>query len=318
VKQAADITVVIPTHNREPLLPRSLGSALGQVGVSVEVIVVDDGSTDATSAILGAQRDPRVRVITHARSLGVTAARNAGVARARSGWIALLDDDDLWAPDKLRVQLDAVRATGAEFAYCAAVHLGPDLQVLRIEPAPEPESLASLLLSVNALPAGSSNVLVARRLLTELGGFDESLFHLADWDLWLRLAQSATGVACEDALVGYVKHPQNMLGLRPRGFFGELERFAVKHRDATGASGLEFDRVEVARWVAVTHRRAGRRIDAAAAYLRAARFGDCRRSVGSLLRTISERHPYVGRWPVGSLDEPAWLESLRGSRPLPF
>jgi hypothetical protein len=85
--------------------------------------------------------------------------------------------------------------------------------------------------------------------------------------------------------VGYVKHADNMLGLQARDFFAELERLAAKHREASRAHGREIDRVEVARWVAATHRRAGRRTDAAAAYLRAVRFGDTKVSEACLRRS---------------------------------
>jgi glycosyltransferase involved in cell wall biosynthesis len=309
---SAEITVVIPTRNRRMWLDRSLGCALGQRGVAVEVIVVDDGSTDGTRAMVGGHPDPRVRVVGHAEPVGVAAARNHGIELACTEWVAVLDDDDLWAPDKLRIQLSAAREHGAGFAYSAAAHVGTDLRVLGIEAAPDPESLAALLRSYNAMPAGSSNVLVTRKLLGELGGFDVSLFHLADWDLWIRLSQRARGVACPDVLVAYVKHPENMLGLRQGGFFNEFRAFAIKHGDRLGDSGREIDRVAVARWVATTHRQAGRRVAAALAYIQAARFGDRRRNLGSLFRTFSERRPYVEQWPPPlSGPEPLWLASLR-------
>jgi glycosyltransferase involved in cell wall biosynthesis len=314
VERAAEISVVIPTLNRWPWLERSLRGALAQNDVSIEIAVVDDGSTDATGRMLRAPGDPRVRVLTHARPMGVAASRNHGIREARGEWIAFLDDDDLWAPDKLSVQLAAVRRTGADFAYCAAAHVHGDLRLIEIEPAPTPDSLADGLLSTNALPAGSSNIIIRRRTLIELGGFDESLFHLADWDLWLRLVQQANGVACDKVLVGYVKHSENMLGRNERDFFREFERFAAKHRDASRGAGRDIDRVGVARWVATTHRRAGRRGDAAAAYLRAVRFGDRRRSVGSLLRTLSARDPTIERARSAGAIAPQWLSGFREPR----
>jgi glycosyltransferase involved in cell wall biosynthesis len=101
------VSVVIPTHNRSDLLALTLRSALSQRDVAFEVIVVDDGSADETSEVVAGLGDPRVRLIRHDVSQGVSAARNRGIAEARAEWIAFLDDDDLWAPDKLSFQLTA-------------------------------------------------------------------------------------------------------------------------------------------------------------------------------------------------------------------
>jgi hypothetical protein len=185
--------------------------------------------------------------------------------------------------------------------------------VILIEAAPDPDSLAALMLSYNAMPAGSSNVIVRRSLLVELGGFDVRFFHLADWDLWLRLSQGATGAACDEVLVGYVKHADNMVENRERDLFAELGDLAAKHREASRAYGREFDRAAVAKWVAATHRRAGRRTDAAAAYLRAVRLGD-RRSLGSLLRMLVESEPHVEPWAPQCGSEPVWLQLWREPR----
>src|ERR671931_448444 len=115
---APEVTVVVPTHGRWDLLSTAaLPASLGQEGVDLEVVVVDDGSTDATAEGLARIEDPRLRVVRHDRPHGVAQARNAGIAAARGEWVALLDDDDLWAPWKLRAQLDAAVAERAVFAY---------------------------------------------------------------------------------------------------------------------------------------------------------------------------------------------------------
>ncbi len=103
-----DVSVIIPTRNRRQLLELTLRSVLWQRDVDFEVIVVDDGCTDDTPQMLRDLRDPRIRTVRHERSQGVSAARNHGIAEARGEWVAFLDDDDLWAPDKLTQQLDAL------------------------------------------------------------------------------------------------------------------------------------------------------------------------------------------------------------------
>ena len=309
---SVEISVVIPTLNRWALLRETLRGALSQQGVDAEVIVIDDGSVEAGSPALGVPQDRRLRLIRHERPKGVAAARNRGIFEARGEWIALLDDDDLWAPNKLRTQLAAARAAGAGFAYASAVHVDRDLRPLQIERAPAPERLTGLLLSHNAIPAGSSNVIARREILRELGGFDERFFHLADWDLWLRLAQRTAGAACEEVMVAYVKHPENMLGVGPHAFFRELSRFEARHCEAAQLSGVELDRVAVARWVAFTHRQSGRRLRAAKGYLRAMRFGKRRMNFGSAVRSLSEsRPPLLPRPSIAAV--PDWLEAY-GSR----
>ena len=111
-----------------------------------------------------------------------------GSPQARGEWLAFLDDDDLWSPHKLRRQLDASQAKKAVFGYTAAVVLDEEGVMIDSLEAPPPEQLLSRLLPGNAIPAGASNVLARTDVVSRLGGFDESLAHLADWDMWLRLA----------------------------------------------------------------------------------------------------------------------------------
>src|ERR687898_2985729 len=95
----ADVSVVVPTHDRPRLLMQTLGSILRQQAVDFEVIVVDDGSRDGTAEVVSWLGDARVRLLRHDRSKGVSAARNTGIAAAHGEWLAFCDDDDLWAPN---------------------------------------------------------------------------------------------------------------------------------------------------------------------------------------------------------------------------
>jgi len=100
------VSVVVPSHNRARLLRRTLRSILAQHLTDLEVVLVDDGSTDETPQITNGA-DPRIVVIRNQEPGGVSAARNRGIAAARGEWIAFCDDDDLWSPDKLSRQLMA-------------------------------------------------------------------------------------------------------------------------------------------------------------------------------------------------------------------
>jgi len=90
-----EVSVIVPTRNRCLELGLAVRSALGQLGVQLEVVIVDDGSTDATGQLVSRISDPRVRYLRRTMSVGVSAARNAGIAEARGRWIAFLDDDDV-------------------------------------------------------------------------------------------------------------------------------------------------------------------------------------------------------------------------------
>jgi len=261
---AVDVTVVIPTLNRRELLARAaLPSALRQTGVEVEVLIVDDGSTDGTSTWVAELGDPRVRAIRHEAPRGVAAARNAGIGEAAAPWIAFLDDDDHWSPHKLAAQLAGlVRTPGAAFSYTSALVVAADGEPQDVMEAPPATEIRDRLLHQNVMPAGSSNVVASTELLRSLGGFDEGLAYLADWDLWIRLALAGRAVACDDALVAYVRHSARMQ-LTGRAALAELDRLRARH----ASSGFAPDGGRLLSWVASEQRRRGRRTEALATYV---------------------------------------------------
>ena len=160
-----EVSVVVPTHNRSGLLAQTLHSVLWQRGVDLEVLVVDDGSTDDTAEVVAALGDPRVRLLRHATPRGVSAARNRGVAAASGRWLAFCDDDDLWAPDKLARQLAAAQQTGRSWVYVGEVHVDLGRQVVGGGPPLPPERLMARLPRANVVPGGCSGVLVRRDAL---------------------------------------------------------------------------------------------------------------------------------------------------------
>ena len=267
---APEATVVIPTKNRWRLLARTLDSALGQDGVALEVIVVDDGSTDETPQRLATFGDERVRVIRHESSRGVAAARNAAIGQAHGEWLAFLDDDDLWSPEKLRVQIAAAREREADWAYSSAVIVDEHLVVKDLIEAPPPERMIERVLPYNPIPAGASNVIARRDVVREVGGYDESFHQLADWDLWIRLAAAGRAAACPEPLIAYVQHSGAMLLADRRGVVAEFDQLAEKHGSLAEAHGSSFDRAGLRGWIAWADSRSGRRVRAAGGYLRAA------------------------------------------------
>jgi glycosyltransferase involved in cell wall biosynthesis len=292
-----DVSVVIPTHNRRRLLGQAVRSALGQVGVEVEVVVVDDGSSDGTADAVAALGDDRVRLIQHRRPLGVAAARNAGAGAARGAWVALLDDDDLWAPDKLKRQLEAASAAEAGWVYAGVVEIDAEGRLLGGGVPPSPEELLAGLRRRNLMPAGSSNVAVRSDLLSASGGFDPRLRHLADWDLWLRLAGLGPPACVPAPLVAYRLH-HGQATLDTTGMLAEASALEARH----GA-----DRTAILRWAAWSHLRTGRRRPALRAYAGAVLAGDVASLARAAVALLHPRPSTVRRPSRPSATEAAWI-----------
>lgn len=204
------ISVVIPAYNGARFLPETLRSVLAQTLRPDEVLVVDDGSTDGTAAVAKAF-GPLVRVFrrTNARQ---GASRNFGAEQASSEWIAFVDHDDLWAPEKLERQMQALAANPtADLCYTARVHFGedrgPNKPQATVPVPPAGHVRDALFRNTTFLP---SSVVIRRSTFLAAGGFDTSFRIVEDWDLWLRL-QSAGIVfaACQEPLLHYRIHDQS-------------------------------------------------------------------------------------------------------------
>jgi glycosyltransferase involved in cell wall biosynthesis len=293
-------TVVIPTRDRCRFLGEALQCALGQWRVSVEVVVVDDASSDGTREYLSQVTDDRVRVIRNAEPAGVAVARNRGIGVARSPWIAFLDDDDLWAPTKLHKQLAATRRSGASWCYTDVAHVTDGSSYGRVFRRSVP--LQGVLQS-NPTPTPSS-VMVSRAALLAVDGFDPRLTILADWDLWIRLAQISAPAVVGELLVGYRHHPAQLSLASPdvcQTVAWERAYMLSKHRTLLRGERFPLGGRDFLLWRAGILRAAGRRARAAATYLliglRYRSFRDLGRAVGQVLgETVSNRlHPRRAR-----------------------
>jgi glycosyltransferase involved in cell wall biosynthesis len=204
-----EISVVVPTHNRNALLPLTLRTILDQRDVDFEVVVVDDGSSQDIGQIVAGRADRRVRVIRHDHARGVSTARNHGAAEATGCWLAFCDDDDLWAPHKLKRQLAAASETGRSWSYGGAVRIDSAHEIIGGTPPPVPQQLVERLPRWNLIPGGSSNVIVRSEVFSHAGGWDAELVNLADWDLWIRLSRQDLPACVAEPLVGYRVHAGN-------------------------------------------------------------------------------------------------------------
>ncbi len=260
--------MVIPTRNRRHLLPRTLASVLGQVDVDLEVIVVDDASDDGTEAYLRGLDDDRVRVVRQEEARGTANTRNTGIRLATAPFVALCDDDDLWAPDKLATQLDALRRQPeARWSFVGAVVVDEQLRVTGAAQPPVGPEVARELLARNTIFGGPSGVVAVADLLRELGGFDPSMLLMPDWDMWIRLALASPLVSCGRPLLAYVRHNSGQTGTGMATFDMEYQYLRDKFAATRRQLGVELSDVGTLHWVAESHARAGRRWPAVRRYL---------------------------------------------------
>jgi glycosyltransferase involved in cell wall biosynthesis len=258
--------VVIPTIGRWSLLERTVRAVRAQSGVEVQIVLALDGEAASEQyQLVEFLRSDDVLVVPSQERRGVARTRNAGFAAAEGEWIAILDDDDVWAPDKLTRQLEAIRVAGADWAYSSAVVVDADMQPLAVQTAPPVDALARDMLDHNPIPGCASNLL-ARADLARAAGFDPRLHHFADWDFAISLIASAPGARVDAVLVGYVLHSAGMHTSGLHGVEDEFEYLRERHR----SEGRQLTGVTVTRWIASGYRASGQRRRAAAAYLQGA------------------------------------------------
>ena len=213
------VSVIVPAYNAAATLSETLEFALAQTYQDLEVVVVDDGSTDPTPEIVAsfAERDRRVRLLRQSNA-GVAAARNLAIAQSRGSYVAPLDADDLWHPEKLAYQVAAMRQRGRQVGvvYCwrrvidVAGHvIGED----RLWYPHEGRVLAAVLLG--NVPGNGSVPLIRREDLLNVGGFDTTLRRQGaqgceDLEIYVQLAERCEFALVPLFLVGYRARPQNM------------------------------------------------------------------------------------------------------------
>ena len=185
------VSVIIPSYNRENSIIRSVDSVLKQTYQNIELIVVDDGSTDSTVNLLNEIKDSRLRVLELKSNAGASAARNAGIKIAKGSYIAFHDSDDVWVLDKLKTQLDLIEGTGPDvgMVYSAYDVIYEDGKKITI-PSKTSEKLSGdlsgLLSKYNVV--GTPTMLVKSEVFKNVGMFDEKLIQLEDWDFALRVS----------------------------------------------------------------------------------------------------------------------------------
>jgi len=303
------VAAVIPARDAMPDVLDAVQSALDQsLGVS-EIVVVDDGSRDGTGEAVErrfADRADVVRVV-RGRFGSAAAARNAGWRAAEAPWIAFLDADDLWFPDKLSVAasaLSAVPSAGWFFSDGAFRTLQGQLHsswLSTYADLPEPYAGHPLaeLLEVNFIL--TSSVLVRRELLETLGGFDATLSHAEDVDLWIRLARAAPATASRRALVRYQHREGGLTRQLESRLGGDVELFEKLARDPGLAPSL---RRRAHHRASLAHYKLG------FAALREGRGGAARSHLASAWLFPERSFAVAGAWLATWLPA-SWLAALR-------
>jgi glycosyltransferase involved in cell wall biosynthesis len=212
------VSVVVPTYNRADLIGETIESILAQTLRELELIIVSDGSTDATESVVRACNDPRVVFIAQPNSGGPATPRNTGVRRARGKYVAFCDDDDLWRPQKLEKQVAVMEAQpDVALTYTGGVTFGDQdfFSKSQIRCAARHDHFGSLKYG-NFIT--NSSVVVRKSVLDSVGPFDVDRFMRGteDYELWLRVARGRRLVGIDEVLFDYRIHSSNLAGNRTK------------------------------------------------------------------------------------------------------
>ncbi len=219
------VSVIIPVHNRSGMVGRAIASVLNQTWQRLEIVVVDDGSEDNTAERVREGFGERVYLLVLPRNRGVSYARNRGIEFSRGDYIALLDSDDSWAPDKISRQL-AYLARHPELLLCQSeeiwVRHGRRVNPCRHHRKPDGELFPACLERCLVTP---SAVMMHRSFFARIGLFDETLPACEDYDLWLRTAAAGlrVGLLPEKLLTRYGGHADQLSAVVPA-----LDRYRIR------------------------------------------------------------------------------------------
>jgi glycosyltransferase involved in cell wall biosynthesis len=211
---APRVSVIIPAYNAAAWVTRAVDSVLAQTFTDREILVVDDGSIDATCQVLTSAYGSRIRLLTQANA-GPAAARNLGLAEAAGQYVAFLDADDYWRPEKLARQVELLDSH-PEIGFCSTATELVDMEGRYVGDwpcGPADAPMPDILFMQGTVISGStSGVLARRRLVREAGGFDAALRGFEDPDLWIRLAARTAYRCIPEALTVVVRTPDSVSG----------------------------------------------------------------------------------------------------------
>lgn len=209
MKKEPIVSVIIPTYNRAHLVGRAIESVLNQTYQGFELIIIDDGSKDNTVEVINKfqQKDNRIIYLKHDKNKGGSAARNTGIKASRGEYIAFLDSDDEWLPEKLEKQINVFKKSSDNIGLVYSGYyevLEQNGEVLsKIIPIFKGDIYKNILKS-NIL--GSPTPLIRKICFEKAGLFDETLLSCQDWDLWIRIAKYYKFDFLKETLAKYYIH----------------------------------------------------------------------------------------------------------------
>lgn len=227
------VSVIIPSYNREHLIGRSIRSVLNQTYEEIEVIVVDDGSTDNTRDVVNNFNDKRIRYIHHDNNLGGCIARNTGINASRGEYIAFQDSDDVWLPDKLEKQMQAFKIVpeNVGIVYSAFIRVKDDSASF----IPSPKftikdgNLLYQLIKGNFI---STQTTILRKICFDKAGeFDKNLHRLQDWELFIRMSKYFEFKYISEPLV-IAYYQKDSISSNKKAYLEAITLIIEKHLDA--------------------------------------------------------------------------------------
>ena len=271
------VSVVIPVYNRRDLVGRAIRSVLAQTWKDLELIVVDDGSDDGTPERVREEFGEQLRLLVSPRNRGVSAARNRGIEESRGEWLAFLDSDDEWRPEKLERQMAVLRKSGSKLCHTDEIWIRKGV---RVNPRKHHRKQGGeiFLRALSLCCMSPSSIVLHRSLLEEVGWFDESLPACEDYELFLRITcRYPVSYLEEQLVVKYGGHPDQL----SQAHYA-LDRFRVYALDKLLVENPWLDREK---------RKAAREMLLRKAWI--VYRGACKRNNEELKKTMEE---YIRRW----------------------
>ncbi len=225
------ISVIIPTYNREKLLKRTIDSILHQTINADEIIIIDDGSTDNTKKVIASYNNKQIKYI-YQKNQGVSNARNQGIKIAKNEWLSFLDSDDIWEKHKLEKQIDFhTQNPHILFSHTDELWLFNDKVIKQKKHQLKPSGFCFKENIANTL-IGASTVMIHKKVLEDVGYFDEELIACEDYDLWLRVLAKYELGFIDEKLIKKIAGHQNQLSFSTK----MMDRYRIiallKHKDS--------------------------------------------------------------------------------------